>query len=312
MVTTVTLNPMLDKTIYVDRVERGAIHRASKMEMVAGGKGINVSRQLKHLGIKTVATGFLGGEVGSIVSRLLKEESIEQDFVRTEAATREGFTHLEPDGTWTALFEPALPVEQSAVHELNKKITELASKSTWIVCGGSSPGNEADDIFHEALLLAHRIGISSVLDSYGRAFELGLKAQPTVVKPNKREFEMTFHQSLTTEAEHVHAVRFLLEQGARYSILTDGGNAFYAGIQGHFWKVTPPQTKTVNPTGSGDALVAGILYGFHQGWKFERCLIFGAATGAANASMWGVANSSLPEILSLEANVRIQRVSVKI
>ena len=73
MVTTVTLNPMLDKTIYVDRVERGAIHRASKMEMVAGGKGINVSRQLKHLGIKTVATGFLGGEVGSIVSRLLKE-----------------------------------------------------------------------------------------------------------------------------------------------------------------------------------------------------------------------------------------------
>jgi 1-phosphofructokinase family hexose kinase len=302
---------MLDKTIYVDRVERGAIHRASKMEMVAGGKGINVSRQLKRVGIKTVATGFLGGEVGTIMSRLLTEESIEQDFVRTTAATREGLTYLEPDGTWTALFEPSLAVEQPAVHELNKKIGELASRSTWVVCGGSSPGNEADNIFYEAIVLAHRNGISSVLDSYGRAFELGLKGQPTLVKPNKREFESTFHQSLTTESDHVQAIRFLLDQGARYSILTDGGRAFYAGIHGHCWKVTPAPTKTVNPTGSGDALVAGILYGFHQGWKFERCLAFGAAAGAANARVWEVANSSLQDILSLEASVGIQRMSVK-
>jgi 1-phosphofructokinase family hexose kinase len=302
---------MLDKTIYLDRLERGSIQRAMKMEMVAGGKGINVSRQLKRLGIKTMATGFLGGEVGSIVSRLLTEESIEHDFVHTQAATREGLTYLEPDGTWTAAFEPPHRVEQSSVHELNKKIGDLASKSTWIVCGGSSPGDEADDIFYEAIVLAHRNGISSVLDSYGRAFELGLKAKPTLVKPNKREFEMTFHQSLTTESDHVRAVQFLLEQGAGYSILTDGAQMFYAGIQGHFWKVTPPPTKAVNPTGSGDALVAGILYGFHQGWKFERCLAFGAAAGAANARVWEVANSSLQEIMSLEASVKIQRMSAK-
>jgi tagatose 6-phosphate kinase len=312
MVTTITLNPMLDKTIYVDRLERGTIHRASKMEMVAGGKGINVSRQLNRLGIKTVATGFLGGEVGSIVSRLLTEESIEHDFVRTQAATREGLTYLEPDGTWTAVFEPSLRVEQSSVQELNNKIGDLASKSTWIVCGGSSPSDEADDIFYEAIVLAQRSGISSVLDSYGRSFELGLKAQPTLVKPNKREFEMTFHQSLTAELDYVRAIQFLQEQGARYCILTDGGHMFYAGIQGHFWKVTPPPTKAVNPTGSGDALVAGILYGFHQGWKFERCLAFGAAAGAANARVWEVANSNLREILSLEGSVKIQRVSVKL
>jgi tagatose 6-phosphate kinase len=312
MVTTITLNPMLDKTIYVDRIERGAIHRANRMEMVAGGKGINVSRQLHRLGIKTLATGFLGGEVGTTISRLLTEELVPYDFVQSETATREGLTYLEPDGTWTALFEPSLPVGQKAVLELKKKINELAAQSTWIVCGGSSPGNESDDVFREAINAANRNGISSVLDSYGPAFEQGLKALPTVVKPNKREFEMTFHQTLSSEADHIHAVQFLLGQGARYCILTDGGNAFYAGIQGHFWKVTPPTMKAVNPTGSGDSLVAGILYGFHQGWKFERCLAFGAAAGAANAMVWEVANSTLQEITSLEASVRVQRVSVKI
>jgi tagatose 6-phosphate kinase len=311
MVTTITLNPMLDKTIYVDRIERGTIHRASKMEMVAGGKGINVSRQLHRLGVKTIATGFLGGEVGATISRLLTEESVPYDFVQSIAATREGLTYLEPDGTWTALFEPSLPVGEQAVSELKKKMGELAARSTWIVCGGSSPGSESDDTFREAIDAANRNGISSVLDSYGVAFELGLTSQPTLVKPNKREFEMTFHQPLTTEADHVRAVQFLLGRGARYCVLTDGGNAFYAGIQGHFWKVTPPQLKAVNPTGSGDALVAGILYGFHQGWKFERCLAFGAAAGAANASVWEVANSALHDISTLEAAVRVQRVSMK-
>lgn len=302
-----TLNPMLDKTVAIDRLERGAIHRASSMSMVAGGKGINVSRQLKRLGIKTMATGFLGGEVGSIISRLLREESIEQDFVRTALSTREGITYLEPDGTWTAMFEPTLQVTSSEVQELNKKVEELAAKSTWIVCGGSSPGLEADDIYRKAILVAHRNGISSVLDSYGRALELGLKAQPTVVKPNKREFEMTFHQSLTTEADHLRAIQFMLDEGVRYCILTDGGRTFYAGLQGHFWRVTPPQKKAVNPTGSGDALVAGILYGFQQGWKFERCLAFGAAAGAANAQMWEVATAGLQKIMDLEPSVKIQR-----
>lgn len=310
MVTTVTLNPMLDKTLSLEKLERGTIHRASAMQMVAGGKGINVSRQLKHLGITTVATGFIGGEVGTIVSRLLSEEGINHDFVRTAGVTREGLTYLEADGTWTAMFEPPARAERSAVHELGKKINSLISQSTWIVCGGSSPGEEADDVFYEAILSAHKNGITSVLDSYGRAFELGLKAQPTLVKPNKREYEVTFRQPLTSESDHLKAVQFLLNQGARYCILTDGRNPYVAGIQGHFWKVTPPTVETVNATGSGDALVAGILYGFHQGWKFERCLAFGAAAGAANARVWDVAAASLRDILELERSVRIQRVKI--
>jgi 1-phosphofructokinase family hexose kinase len=309
MVTTITLNPMLDKTLFLDTLERGAIHRASSMRMVAGGKGINVSRQLHRLGVRTLATGFLGGEVGTIISRLMSEEGIDHDFVKTAGATREGLTYLEPDGTWTAMFEPPARVKQSELHELSKKIGALTSRSAWIVCGGSSPGREADDLFYEAILSAHKDGIPSVLDSYGAVFELALKAQPTLVKPNKREFELTFKHSLTTEHDHLRAVQFLLDQGSRYCVLTDGKNPFFAGIQGHFWRVTPPAVNTVNATGSGDTFVAGILYGFHQGWKFERCLTFGAAAGGANARVWDVAVAALQDILVLEQSVRIQRVN---
>ena len=70
MITTVTLNPMLDKTVSVDAIRRGAVSRASAVSMIVGGKGVNVSRQLHALGEPTVATGFVGGEVGSILERL--------------------------------------------------------------------------------------------------------------------------------------------------------------------------------------------------------------------------------------------------
>jgi 1-phosphofructokinase family hexose kinase len=308
MILTITLNPMLDKTVHIDRLERGTIHRAQKMVMVPGGKGINVSRQLKRLGIKTLATGFLGGDGGKIVARLLSEEGIDHDFVMTDVMTRDGVTYLEPDGTWTAMFEPSLPIDVRFVQELDRKIQALVPQSTWVVCGGSSPGHEADDLFHEAIVYAHKASVPSVLDSYGNTFELAMKAQPTMVKPNKREFELTYGRKLETPVDHVNAVKFLLEKGARYCVISDGGTAFFAGVRGHFWRVTPPSVKTVNATGSGDAMIGGILYGFRQGWKFEQCLAFGAAAGAANAGTWDVAALSLEEIISLESKVVMQRV----
>ncbi len=95
MITTVTLNPMLDKTVYVDTIQHGKVHRASRMEMVVGGKGVNVSRQLTRLGMKTTATGFLGGEVGTLIEKLLDAEGIACDFVRVASMTREGVTYRE-------------------------------------------------------------------------------------------------------------------------------------------------------------------------------------------------------------------------
>jgi tagatose 6-phosphate kinase len=278
------------------------------MDMVAGGKGINVSRQLKRLGVKTLASGFLGGEVGAIVQRLLKDEDIDHDFVMTDVMTREGLTFREGEGPFTAVFEPPGKVSVEHVHELNRKLNALASRSTWIVCSGSSPGFEADDLYYEAIVIAHRAGIPSVLDSYGRAFELALKALPAMVKLNRHEFEITFGRKIAAQRDFVSALDLFLEQGIQYCIITDGANPCFAALRGHYWMVVPPKIVTMNPTGSGDAMIAGILYGFLQGWKFERCLGFGVAAGASNARRWEIATSSLQEILDLESRVSVQRI----
>ena len=307
MITTVTLNPMLDKTISIHALRRGMIERASRMDMVPGGKGVNVSRQLHRLGIETTATGFLGGDVGKTIMDLIEAEGYRQEFVQTKATTREGLTFLEKDGTQTAVFEPSPDVEPGEAETLRQTVASLAERSSWVVCSGSSPGSNADDIFYEAIQQALTTGCSCVLDSYGTVFARGLKAVPTLVKTNKSEFEQSLKIPLSGEGDIRSALRQIRKDGVRFCVLTDGNGPVYASSGDGEWKVTPPAVKPVNPVGSGDAMLAGMLYGFVNRWEFERCLRFGVAAGAANASVWAVANSSFEEITKLEPTVGIEK-----
>ena len=65
MIVTVTLNAAIDRTLTVPNFQRGQRHRASAGVTLAGGKGINVARALKALGVPVVATGLVGGSTGS-------------------------------------------------------------------------------------------------------------------------------------------------------------------------------------------------------------------------------------------------------
>ena len=71
MIVTVTLNAALDRTLTVPNFQRGQRHRASQGLMLAGGKGINIARALKLLGVPVVATGLVGGRAGWYARRTL-------------------------------------------------------------------------------------------------------------------------------------------------------------------------------------------------------------------------------------------------
>jgi 1-phosphofructokinase family hexose kinase len=305
MITTVTLNPMLDKTVYVDAVRPGKIVRATRVETIVGGKGINVSRQLHRLGADTLATGFAGGEIGALLDRLLGEEGVSHGFVRVAGMTREGVTYRDTNNMQTSIFEPPHRVSPEEAETLVSLCRTLIGKSAWVVCSGSSPSPQADDIFREVVTIAREAGIPSVLDSYGNAFRRALPAVPVLIKPNKEEYEQTFDERLEHDDDFRSALDTLLRLGITYCLITSGSSPFYAATRDGMWKVIPPAIKTVNATGSGDSMVAGILFGLTHGWDFERCLRFGAAAGAANASAWAVASSDREQIEALEGGVEV-------
>jgi 1-phosphofructokinase len=307
MILTVTLNPMLDKTVEVENLARGRTHRATHVGMVVGGKGVNVARQLHLLGVPTVATGCWGGPVGTMLSGLLSAEGVPHDFVEVASTTREGVTYREPDGTWTAIFEPPHTVAPAEADALVAKCVALLPRTEWLVCCGSSPCSAADDVYARIIGAARRAGKASALDSYGKAFRLGVEALPQMVKVNADEYRQTFGGRLETDEEFGVALRRFEGMGIRYAIITDGPRPTYATDGAEWWKILPPAVRPVNSTGSGDSMIAGVLAMLEAGEGFARALVRGTAAGAANAQMWEVSCASRAEIAALEGGVSIEK-----
>lgn len=80
MVLTVTLNPAIDKTVYVDKLEFGELNRIKSVRLDPGGKGINVSKALSTYGIEQKATGILAGMNGRVLLSLLERYDFKSDF----------------------------------------------------------------------------------------------------------------------------------------------------------------------------------------------------------------------------------------
>jgi 1-phosphofructokinase family hexose kinase len=309
MITTVTLNPMLDKTVFISGIRHGAIVRASGIDMVVGGKGVNVSRQLTRLGMPTVATGFLGGEIGTLLERLMDAEGLRHRFIRVEGMTREGVTYLDEAGVMTSVFEPPQAVTADDVRRLEVACAALTQDSTWVVCCGSSPCPTADAVYGNIIRTVHAQGKRTALDSYGVPLRAGIEEVPDLLKINRHEYEQTSGRKAGSEPEVLAALDALRGAGIRHVVLTDGERAVYAADGSSVWRVVPPSITSVNPTGSGDSMLAGMLFGMEHRWEMPVWLSFGVAAGAANAAVREVSASSRDAIDALLDRVQPQRIA---
>jgi len=88
MITTVTLNPAIDRTVVVEKFAFGEVNRVQSVREDMGGKGINVARILKALGSETKATGFIGHSNIGHVRSLLEQDGLNTDLIEIDAATR--------------------------------------------------------------------------------------------------------------------------------------------------------------------------------------------------------------------------------
>ena len=76
MVLTITINPLLERRYYYSQIELSSVNRNGIIALKAGGKGINVSRQLNRLGVANIALVFTGGANGKLFRDALRKEGI--------------------------------------------------------------------------------------------------------------------------------------------------------------------------------------------------------------------------------------------
>lgn len=277
MIVTVTLNPALDITYTVPRLEPGTTHRPAVFAQ-AGGKGVNVARTLHALGREVVAVLPLGGADGAVVGAELESAGIPRSVVSIGGATRRTVTVVEsaPDGVATAFNEAGPELSAHEWSEIVKAVEALAAGASVLVLSGKLPGGVPEDAYACLIHAARACGVPTILDTEGPALLAGLAAGPALVKPNAHELA-----AVTGLDDPVQAAEVLLAGGAEAVAASFGPEGLWAFTAEGAWSARPPLVEGGNPTGAGDAAVAALALGLADRSPWPDRLREAAALSAA-------------------------------
>jgi len=287
VIVTVTMNAALDRTLTVPNFQRGQRHRASQGLTLAGGKGINVARALKRLGLPVVATGLAGGGTGTRIIEKLTSEAILNDFVRIADESRTSTAVVDPTtNTFTEINEWGPRVEAAELEILLEKLHYLSKGAEMVVFAGSLPRGVAEDFYAEAIRDLNRRGVQTALDSEGEPLRLGLEAEPFLVSPNQPEAEAIVGQEFHEEQDFALALDELADLGARSVLLTHGEGCFAlvreARGAARRYRGVAPRVDAISAVGAGDVLLAGFIAGRLEGGTAEEALRKAIATATAS------------------------------
>jgi len=308
MITTITLNPAVDKTVYVTKLSPNDTNRVTKVEVDAGGKGINCSRMIARLGGQSTAVAFLGGKTGEFIRVVLEKDGISVDSVNTSKPTRSCLCIEETSGLPPTTFnERGGPIEHSELVALFEKAKNRARESSFVVLGGSVPLGVNPDIYKVLVQIAITSGAKAILDADGEPLAEGIKSRPFMIKPNLEEAERLLGKTLDSKADVARAALTIAEGGIELVVISLGKQGLIACYEGMIYDVVPPAVKAISTIGSGDSLIAGIAYGLENGLGIEDCLKLGCAAGAATALSTGADIGEKSDVDKLVSQVTITK-----
>ncbi len=289
MIVTVTMNPAIDKTVETDRFIYGGLNRIISPVIDAGGKGINVSKTIKALGGKSLATGFLGKEGSDTILKCLQKEGIENDFVFVDGVTRTNLKIMEKDGTLTEINEQGMTVSKEKVKELTEKLESYAGEDVLFILAGSIPKGVDKDVYAHIIEKVKAKGAKVFADADGDLFAETLKAVPDMLKPNHVELAEYFGlQEDVSETQLIEAGRKLLAKGAETVAISRGskGALFLDANETKVIRCEALQVDVHSTVGAGDAMVAALAFAkdAKMSWEDSITLAMAASNGAVTTT----------------------------
>ncbi len=308
VILTVTPNPCVDKTVYVDRIETGAFNRADRYSCVAGGKGCNVSKAVKTMGGETRALVVVGGHTGRhVVEMMEQEEGVGCLPVWVDSPTRTITTVLEEEThRQTAFFEPGSRVTEAEGLLVVEAFYAAVQDADVVALSGTVSDSAIAWLYSQLIPIAHAAGARVILDSHGPEFARGLACTPFMIKPNLQEAEEALGRSIPNASAQWEAVDSFHAQGIEQVVLSLGKEGALVSCGDTRLRIVPPVIDEVNPVGSGDAFVAGFALGLAHTRPLEETARLACAMGAANASSWDIGHFDPDLVAALERQVRIE------
>ena len=308
MIATVTLNPSLDKTVTVEQLIVEEANRWTSFRRDPGGKGINVARVIHELRGETIAYGFIGGVDGEILKQLLQQQEVPFDFTPIKGEIRSNLiiTNIKTNRQ-TRIDAPGPNISKGELESLISKIIHMEPKPDFLVMAGSVPPGVPDNIYTRLIEEVKAQGVKTVLDSDEQWLKEGIKAKPTVIKPNIHEAEDLLGIKLEDEASIVKAAKILVNQGIEVVVISRGAEGLIVATNTRTLSAIPPLVEISSTVGAGDSLVAGLVLSLTRGDTIEEACRLAAAAGTAATLTPGTELCHRQDVERLLPLVKIKR-----
>ncbi len=309
-ITTVTLNPAVDKTLSVSNFVVGGLNRVQHSRLDPGGKGINVAKVLHGFGCHVKICGFVAGENGVLLEKQLLQMGMMTDFLTVAGETRINLKIVDEEKRITTeINDIGFPIRTHDLQMFFKKFEALLKETSILVLGGSIPEGVPSHIYRKLIEMANRKKVRTLLDAEEEALQEGIKGAPYAIKPNLFELEKLVGRKLATEREIMEAGRGCLDAGVsivvismgeKGAIVMDSQAAFYARP----FPIIPQST-----VGAGDSMVASLAYAILEQKPLREMAAWATAAGTLTASKPGTQVCTLQEV---QANLhKVQLLEIK-
>lgn len=315
MILSVTLNPCLDKTLDVPAWRPGDNVRGTSTREVVGGKGNNVARALGRLGRVSRPVSFYGGPLAEHCVEILRTiDRLDPIAIATKAATRVILTVRTAEAVGvepTAFFDPDPQISVEEADALLVAVESVLATHTVraLTLSGSSPCRVTDSLFSDLVALGKTRSTAVFLDTYGPALSSIWGFWPEVMQLNRREAAEYLNKPLASVGDE--DLLGMLDQwsrhGVKIALVTSGEGPVLANAGGVRYRLKPASIEVVNPIGSGDCLLAGLVDSWLEGRSFEETLRHGLACAAANAEVWEAGGIEPERVRELEPRIEIER-----
>ena len=288
MILTVTPNSALDRVIFLRDFAWGHTIRADGALWSPGGKAIDASWVLAELGQECLATGFLAGESGAFLQRMLQSHGVRTDFVWANGETRTNYVLIDrAQGVQSTVTVSGLQVGPEHVAALDAKVEQWLGRAKVLVLGGGVPAGVDPAWYGTWIRRARAQGLPVLLDASGETLARSAPAGPTVLKPNLDELAALGGGGSSgtapkgTRGWALGAARELLDWGIELVLATLGAEGALAVTRERAFYLPPLPVEPVNCAGAGDAMIAALATAYAQGWPLEQGLRLAVAAATA-------------------------------
>ncbi len=310
MIFTLTMNPTLDRYLYIDELKEDDTVRVKRYSDYPAGKGIDVSRVIRELGGVSVAVALLGGATGRKIEELLDEEGVIYTAIRVEPETRTNIILQLKDHQYR-LSLPGETVRREKLEKVRETLQALVRPGDTVVISGSLPKGVSPDFYTGIIFILKQFGAVVYFDSDGENLKAGVLAEPKGIKPNIHELSRLYGKPIE-ENDLAEILKAASDIHRNYRIeevmVSLGGQGAILYTKDGIWRVKVPKLPVVSAVGAGDSFLAAFVMKRTEGADYETALRWAGAAGSAAVLTPGTQLCRKEDVEALLERIEVKKI----